>query len=184
MQKAAKPHATVSCMLRVTGEGANTCINLPVKLGQPPSPQLISTNTANTYHKSSDGCSRSLWKSVAFERIHGFQEWAPLLRLTAAERLPWQKRRPPLCPSDGLCDWGQAELGPGGLGLHSALVLSWRGPGCHRGIPAGALSGGPACTAAFLTSGKHGPADAFPPEHQDHRLARLEICTVWWRWAF
>lgn len=79
-----------------------------------------------------------------------------------------------MCPSDGLRHRGQAELGPRGLELRTALILYRRGPGRHRGIPAGALAGGPACAHVLVTSGKHGAADAFLPQCQDHRLARLE----------
>lgn len=43
-----KPKSTVTWMLPVIDEDANTCINLPVKLGQTPSTQLISKNTENT----------------------------------------------------------------------------------------------------------------------------------------
>ena len=173
-------HRPVTCMLPVIGNVANTCINLPVKREQSPSARVISTNTANTCTIKARTAAPGHYgnRSPGEKRIHRFQEWAPLLSRTAAESHLDRKPHPALCPSDGLRDWGQAEPGPRGLGLHGALVLPRRGPGCHRGIPAGALAGGAACTAAFVASGKHGPADAFPAEHQDLRLARLEERTV------
>lgn len=87
-------------------------------------------------------------------------------------------RCPALCLSDGICDWDQAEWRSGGLGRSGSLLLPWGGPGGHRGVPAGALAGGPACAHACVASNHHGATNAhtLPPEHQDHRLV--------WGWQF
>lgn len=91
---------------------------------------------------------------------------------------------PVLCLSDGLCCWGQAERRSGGLERSgSLLLLPWGGPGGHWGVPAGALTGGAACTHACFTSDHRGATNTrtLPTGHQDHRLV---LGRQWKRWQW
>lgn len=167
VSKAVEPHATVTWMLPVIGEGANTCIHFPVKLGQMASPHLISTKT-------------HFIKARTVAPSHYGNRWPSQKESMCVSRMSivvkpccwWRWETCSVCPSDGLRHRGQAELGPRGLELcTAALILYRRGPGRHRGIPTGALAGGSACARVLVPSGKHGAADAFLPQCQDHRLA-------------
>lgn len=74
---------------------------------------------------------------------------------------------PTLCLSDILCERAQAEWQSGGLERSGPLLLPRGGSGGHRGVPAGAFTGGPAGTHSRITSELHGATDThtFPSWH-------------------
>lgn len=81
---------------------------------------------------------------------------------------------PAVCVSDGLCNRDQAKWRQGSLEWSGSFLLPWGWPGSHRGVPAGAFTGGPACTHACITSDLNGATHTLPPRQQNYRLVS------WW----
>lgn len=102
-------------------------------------------------------------QSVFLPRLH---------RTNTPTRVCAMSQRPALSPSDGLRDRDRAERRAGGLERSGPLLLPRGGSGGHRGVPAGALAGGPARAHAGVTAKRRGATDTctLAPGHQDHRL--------------